>query len=117
MITVEAPGAAPQMMPLKVVSVGRIAEEIHLFDLREPQGRDLPPFTAGAHITVRAPNGALRKYSLCNAPRERDRYHIAVRKDAAGRGGSISLVDSTAAGDTVQATAPENTFPLSERAE
>ena len=47
----------------------------------------LPPFTPGAHVTVRTPNGLLRKYSLSNDSSERDRYVIAVKREASGRGG------------------------------
>jgi phthalate 4,5-dioxygenase reductase subunit len=67
-------------------------------------------------VTVRAPNGTLRKYSLCNEASERDRYVIAVKRDAAGHGGSVSLVDGTRVGDTVQVSEPRNAFELAARA-
>ena len=59
-----------------------------------PRDARLPEFTAGAHVSLRLPSGVLRKYSLCNDPAERDRYVIAVKRETAGRGGSISLLDS-----------------------
>jgi len=58
----------------------------------------------------------LRKYSLCNDPAERDRYVIAVKREAAGRGGSVSLVDNAKAGELMAVSAPRNDFPLDERA-
>ena len=94
----------------------KIAADIHLFELRDPGGGELPQFTAGAHLTVRSPNGSLRKYSLCNDPAERDRYVIAVKRDPAGRGGSVDLVDNTRPGDLVEGSAPHNAFELAERA-
>ena len=65
---------------------------------RSRQGGELPPFTAGAHLTVRVPSGANRNYSLCNDPDETDRYVIAVKRDAAGRGGSVSMTDDVVGG-------------------
>src|SRR6185437_14683472 len=111
--------AAPQpaMMPLRVTRADKIADGIHLFELRDDAGRELPPFTAGAHIAVRAPNGLLRKYSLCNDPIERDRYQIAVKREVTGRGGSTSLIDEVKAGDELIVTAPVNDFALPPRAQ
>jgi len=103
-------------MALRVARAHPAATGIHLFELRHPEGSELPPFTAGAHLTVRSPNGSLRKYSLCNDPAERDRYVIAVKRDPAGRGGSVDLVDHTKAGDLVEVSAPHNAFELAERA-
>ena len=54
-------------------------------------GGDLQEFTAGAHIELRAPNGLIRKYSLCNDPAECERYEIAVKCEHGGAGGSLSM--------------------------
>ena len=105
-----------EMTPLRVTRAEPIARDVHLFELRDPGGAALPAFTAGAHVTVRAPNGALRKYSLCNDPAESERYVIAVKRDAAGHGGSVSLVDGTRAGDLIEVSAPRNAFELAARA-
>jgi len=93
-----------------------IAEDTLLFEFRSADGGELAPFTAGAHIGLHVPNGTLRKYSLCNAPGERDRYEIAVKREAAGHGGSCSLVDGTRVGDSLDATPPHNSFELVEGA-
>lgn len=100
------------LMPVLVRRSHRIAQEIQCLEVARPDDGELPPFTAGAHIVVRTPNGLLRRYSLCNAPQERDRYVIAVKREADGRGGSTSLVDATRAGDTVMVSAPRNDFEL-----
>ena len=102
--------------PLRIARTQRIAADIHLFELRDASGGDLPGFTAGAHVTVKSPNGSLRKYSLCNDPAERRRYAIAVKRDPAGRGGSVDLVDNTRVGDTIEVSAPHNAFELAEKA-
>ncbi|MGZ5100656.1 MAG: PDR/VanB family oxidoreductase [Usitatibacter sp.] len=104
------------MTPLRVARAEPLAEGIHRFELRHPQGAPLPPFTAGAHVTVTAPNGAMRKYSLCNDPAETDRYVIAVKRDPAGRGGSVSLVDGTRPGSLVEVSQPHNAFELDRNA-
>lgn len=88
------------------------AEDIRLFELCAPSGGDLPEFTAGAHISIKTPDGLERKYSLCNDPAERGSYVIAVKREAAGRGGSISMFDRVKAGDQLKITAPRNDFPL-----
>ncbi|MFO1324705.1 MAG: PDR/VanB family oxidoreductase [Burkholderiales bacterium] len=99
-------------MPLVARRVERIAQDIHLIELVRPDARPLPEFTAGAHVAVRTPNGLQRKYSLCNAPEANDHYAIAVKREAGGRGGSMSLIDATKAGDTLEVSAPRNDFAL-----
>ncbi len=100
------------LLSLSVTQKTDIASGITLFEFRDPEARALPAFTAGAHIAVTTPNGLVRRYSLCNAPAERDRYQIAVQRDANGTGGSVSLVDSVKVGDRLSVAAPENYFPL-----
>src|SRR5476649_1511555 len=107
----------PKMMALRVTRNDRIAEGINLFEFRDPGGKPLPEFSAGAHITIRTPNGALRKYSLCNDPAERDRYAIAVKREVNGRGGSTNLIDGVKAGDELMVGAPINDFELPQRAQ
>ena len=104
-------------MPLRVTRNDQVADGIHLLEFRDAAGKQLPEFSAGAHIAVRVPNGLLRKYSLCNDPAERDRYQIAVKRESNGRGGSRSLIDSVKAGDELVVTAPVNDFGLPPRAQ
>lgn len=103
-------------LTLKVEHASRVAREITLFELLSPDGTALPPFQPGAHLFVRSPNGLLRQYSICNAPSDGGRYVIAVKRDAAGRGGSISMTDDLKPGDLVNVSAPRNAFPLIEAA-
>lgn len=80
--------------------------------LVRPDGSALPGYAAGAHITVRAPNGQSRSYSLNEAGGDLvDRYVIAVARGRDG-GGSTSLVDDTAVGDRIGVLPPRNSFPL-----
>jgi phthalate 4,5-dioxygenase reductase subunit len=99
-------------LPLKIVRSAAAAKNIRSFELRREDGGELPAFTAGSHILLRVPNGLVRKYSLCNDPIERDRYVIAVLREPAGRGGSVSLVDDAKDGDEILIAPPRNDFPL-----
>jgi len=105
------------MVPLRVTRNDPIAEGIHLLEFRDAGGKELPKFSAGAHITIRVPNGLLRKYSLCNDPAERDRYQVAVKREANGRGGSSTLIDRAKPGNELYVTAPVNDFALPQRAQ
>ena len=98
---------------LRVTRAEPVADGITLFELRDPAGASLPPFTPGAHLAVQVPSGAMRNYSLCGDPAQADRYVIAVKREAAGRGGSVSLVDRAAVGDMLHVSAsPANSFEL-----
>ena len=102
---------------LAVTAVTPLAPGIVGFELRDPDGATLPAFAPGAHVPVRTPGGAVRRYSLCNAPHDADRYEIAVKRDAAGRGGSVSMVDRLRVGDRLPVAAPRNEFALRPRAQ
>ncbi len=104
-------------MRLRVTRNERIAEGIYLFELVDSGGATLPPFSAGSHIAIRTPNGLLRKYSLCNDPAERNRYQVAVKREANDRGGSSNLIDSVKPGDELTVEPPVNDFGLPPRAQ
>ena len=106
----------PVFSELRVTAAETIAEGIKRFELRHPDGVPLAPFTAGAHVPLVTPGGALRRYSLCNDAHESDRYEIAVKRDAAGRGGSIAMVDRLAVGDRIAVAEPRSEFSLAPRA-
>ncbi len=105
------------MLPLRVMHNDKIADGIYLLEFRDVEDKPLPEFSAGAHIAIRAPNGLLRKYSLCNDPAERDRYLVAIKREANGRGGSCNLIDNTKAGDRLMVSPPVNDFALPQRAQ
>jgi phthalate 4,5-dioxygenase reductase subunit len=107
----------PQMLPLRVMRNDKIADGIHILEFRDAGGQPLPEFSAGAHIAIQAPNGLLRKYSLCNDPAERDRYLVAIKREANGRGGSCNLIDNIKAGDELMVARPVNDFGLPPRAQ
>lgn len=105
------------ILQLRVRSISLEAEGIRSFDLRPvPPLRELPPFTAGAHIDLHLPNGLIRSYSLLNPPGETHRYLIAVNRDPNSRGGSRYLHEALQVGDVLTAGMPRNNFPLDEAA-
>jgi len=80
--------------------------------LMDPDGWPLPKFRPGAHVDLHLPGGLVRSYSLCGDPAQQDRYTIAVKREAAGRGGSAFLHDQAAPGDAIGVSLPRCTFPL-----
>lgn len=99
---------------LRVRAIKRETPDIASFELVDPEGRDLPAFTAGAHIDVWVSDKIRRQYSLCNDPSERHRYVIAVLKEPTGRGGSLGM-HGISEGSTLAISPPVNRFPLAGR--
>ena len=98
-VTIEAAAnEARTTRALRVSKITREAQDIASFELVDPLGLELPPFTAGAHLDVRIDDDIRRQYSLCNDPQERDRYVIAVLNEPAGRGGSRAMHEQIAVG-------------------
>src|ERR1700679_173035 len=95
-------------LTLTVRHKSEIADGVFLFELPRPDSGELPAFTPGSHITVTAPSGQKRRYSLCNDPAERNRDLIAVKQETAGRGGSLSFTREIKEGDTVAVEPPAN---------
>jgi vanillate O-demethylase ferredoxin subunit len=99
-------------MNLVVAKAWREAADVHCLELADPEGRQLPSFTAGAHVDVEVAPGLVRQYSLCNDPGRRDHYQIAVLREAGGRGGSAALIERAAAGAMLKVSEPRNHFAL-----
>jgi tetrachlorobenzoquinone reductase len=100
---------------VRVKAIGWEADGILSVELRAPDGQQLPPFTAGAHIDLHLPNGMVRSYSLLNDPAETQRYVIAVALDPATRGGSKFVHEQLRVGQMVKISGPLNHFPLAEQ--
>ena len=105
------------MLQLRIKSAVWEAPNILSYELRSTDGKDLPPFTAGAHIDIKLGNGLVRSYSLVNPQSERHRYVIAVQKDRQSRGGSKWIHQNLRAGEIVAISEPRNNFVLNEDAE
>lgn len=80
--------------------------------LADPDGWPLPRAKPGAHIDIYLPGGLVRAYSLCGDPAQADRYVVAVKREAAGCGGSAFVHDALAVGAALGVSLPRCTFPL-----
>lgn len=85
------------------------------FELVDPDGWTLPPFTAGAHLDVHLRGGHVRSYSLCGDPADEGCYRVAVLAQPDGRGGSLAF-HGVKVGDVLSVSLPRNHFPLSPEA-
>jgi len=96
-------------MLLRIRSITYLAERINGYELVDPNGHDLPPFKAGAHISVRLGEELVRDLSLCADPAVRRRDCIVVLRE--GRASS-QLHEEVRVGDVVEGSIPRNNFPL-----
>lgn len=103
-----------QRLNVRVQSITYLAESILAFEFVDPEGAELVPFTAGAHIDVHLPSGLIRQYSLCNDPAETRRYVVAVLHEPDGRGGSAAMHQEVRTGSEVTISRPRNQFALRE---
>jgi vanillate O-demethylase ferredoxin subunit len=101
-------------MLLRIRSITYLAMRINGYELVRPDGQNLQPFTAGAHISVRLSAGIVRDFSLWNDPAERKRYCIAVLREGPA---STQLHEEVRVGNLVEASMPRNNFPLADEAE
>ena len=108
-------------MNLEIAAIRDETPLIKAFELRSPDGQDLPTFTAGAHIDVRVvlPNGTsdTRSYSLAGDPGDPSCYEIVVLHLPGGKGGSAFMHTQLAKGQRLTCSDPINAFPLSNKAQ
>ncbi len=113
------PAGEPPVFPVLLARREDMTADIARFELVAPDGGELPPFDAGAHIDVVIAPEYLRQFSLAGDPADRRRYVLGVlREDPAqgGRGGSALMHRAFRAGRRVFVTKPRNHFPLHEDA-
>ena len=104
-------------IPMRVTKRRALTESIAEFTLEPADGHTLDPFTPGAHVTVRTPSGAMRRYSLVSDGAAPEAYTIAVKREAESRGGSSSMHEAAEEGTELEVEPPENDFPLSDAPE
>ncbi len=99
-------------IPVRVVEAETVGRDVRSFVLESAGDASLPAFEAGAHVDLHLGEGLVRQYSLCGDPAERDRYRIAVKYEADGRGGSRRAHELLEPGAVVEIGAPRNLFPI-----
>ena len=119
--TTLAPGAAPRsgsppVFPVVIRRRDDLAPDIVRFELAGPDGADLPPFEAGAHIDVMIAPEFPRQFSLAGDPADASCYVLGIQSESGGRGGSLQAWRSFREGSRVYISAPRNHFPLDESA-
>lgn len=100
----------------EVVSVNDLVKR---FTFVRRDGQILPTFSGGAHTVVEMhDNGVTRlnPYSLMSDPADHGSYSISVRRDDAGRGGSLYMHSHVRPGTDLIISNPVNLFPLDLRA-
>ena len=108
------PDAAPaptRAIPVTVARRRPLTPDVIELTLAVDDDADVPAWDPGAHIDLELPDGALRQYSLCGPPGEA-RLRIAVLREDAGRGGSITVHDQVRVGDRLRIRGPRNHFRL-----
>ncbi len=104
------------LLELVISGVRQLTPRIRSYELRDPEGRELPAVQAGAHleVPVRFENGktATRRYSIASDPARRDAYEIAVLREDAGTGGSRAVHESFEIGVRLRCGLPRNDFAL-----
>lgn len=103
-----------ELIRMRVAARRALTPHIVEFTLVPLHEGALPAFTPGAHVTVEAPSGAMRRYSLVNDGTAPSKYVIAVKRESAGRGGSSSMHDEAVEGYELNVKAPENDFPMAD---
>ncbi|MEP5763559.1 MAG: pyridoxamine 5'-phosphate oxidase family protein [Halieaceae bacterium] len=103
-------------LELVVSGVRQLAPRVRAFELRDPEGKDLPEVEPGSHLVVPVilPTGERsdRHYSIASNPERRDVYEIAVLREEEGRGGSGAVHDSYQIGTRIRTGMPANHFAL-----
>lgn len=110
------PEGPPPVFPLILKRRLEMAPDSARFELAAPDGGELPPFDAGAHVDVVIAPEYLRQYSLAGDPADRSTYVLGVQAEANGRGGSKLMHRAFREGRRVFVSAPRNHFPLAEDA-
>jgi len=106
-----------QTLLARISHIEQVARDVKSFTFEPVDSETFPAFEAGAHIDLHLKSGKVRSYSLVNAPFEKNRYQIAVKKEENGRGGSQEVHETLIEGDQITLSFPKNNFLLYENAE
>ena len=110
------PADAPDVQYLKITKREEEAEGVAVYELQNPDGSDVTPFTAGGHIDLVIDMPFTRQYSLAGDPADQSKYVVGILREDEGRGGSLRAHERLHPGTIVPVTGPRNHFPLAESA-
>jgi dimethylamine monooxygenase subunit B len=105
-------------IPVIIKDIKKETEFVKRFTLASVDGKPLPKFSGGAHISTYIEDGDLlvRQYSLTSNPDDTQNYQIAVRLSETSKGGSRYWHQNMKLGDKLYISFPKNHFPLSFKA-
>lgn len=104
---------------VRVAEVVQVNDLIKRFRFVARDGSPLPAFSGGAHTVVEMDDHGTRRlnpYSLMSDPEDGSGYEISVRRDDAGRGGSLYMHNHVEPGMEMVISHPVNLFALDNRA-
>jgi ferredoxin-NADP reductase len=102
-------------IPVRVSEVTAVNALVTRFTFSPIGDAELPTFSGGSHVIVEF-GACMNPYSLMSSPFDTRSYSISVRRDDAGRGGSLYLHKNLKVGDEGLISHPLNLFPLNLRA-
>ena len=111
--------AGAARIDVKVAAVVPVNELVTRFRFERRDGGPMPTFSGGAHTVVEMRDGDIVRrnpYSLMSDPADREGYSISVRRDDAGRGGSLFMHREVRPGMEMVISNPVNLFALDLRA-
>ena len=112
----ERPVLGKGPLELVISGVRQLTPRVRAFELRDPNGADLPAVEAGSHLQfpMQLPDGTttIRHYSICSNPARRDAYEIAVLREDEGGGGSLAVHAQFSIGRHLHCELPQNHFRL-----
>jgi dimethylamine monooxygenase subunit B len=105
-------------IPVYVKAIEQVTEFVKRFTLTTVNGKLLPKFSGGAHIStyIGGEEVLVRQYSLTSNPDDTQNYQIAVRLSETSKGGSRYWHQNMKLGDKLHISYPKNHFPLSFKA-
>ncbi len=104
--------ADERTVDLIVTDRAELADGVVGLTLADPDGRELPPWSPGAHLDLVLTDTVVRQYSLCSDPADRRNWKIGVLLQPESRGGSTHVHRELHRGSVVRARGPRNLFPL-----
>ncbi|RUM97566.1 oxidoreductase [Pseudaminobacter arsenicus] len=111
--------AGSNRIDVTVTDVVVVNELVKRFHFERTHGGILPTFSGGAHVVVEMRDEGktrLNPYSLMSSPLDTRDYTISVRRDDAGRGGSLFMHREVKPGQRMVISNPVNLFSLDLRA-
>ena len=108
-------GDAP-VIRVEISKVEKMTDGVTKYEFSSLDGRDLPEWTAGAHLDIVVAPEFLRQYSMSGDPVDRSKYQVGVLREDEGRGGSALLHRIFTEGRKIFISKPINHFELDESA-